>query len=134
MEQNELENLFNKRWTTLNNKGTGKTPRELAYSYFRAGWYLAQGVEEETSASFEVFWNLYDKKVGKEKSIKLWEKLSGRDKNACMEYIPRYKQAQPDKKYRKNPETFLRNKSWKDELIYSTDGGEQAKIRTILGI
>ena len=35
-----------------------------------------------------------------------------------MSYIPQYKQCQPDKKYRKNPETFLNQKAWNDELIF----------------
>ena len=70
---------------------------------------------------FGMFWNLYDKKVGKEKCQKLWHKLSKKDKEKCLDYIPLYKQAQPDKKFRKNPETFLRNKSWNDELIYNNE-------------
>lgn len=68
--------------------------------------------------SFDAFWDAYEKKVGRPKCEKLWDKLSNQDKIDCMAYIPRYKQAQPDKQYRKNPETFLRNKSWNDELIY----------------
>lgn len=73
----------------------------------------------EFTDDFMMFWNLYDKKVGKEKCQKLWFKLSKKDKGECLDYIPLYKQAQPDKKFRKNPETFLRNKSWKDELIFN---------------
>jgi hypothetical protein len=34
-----------------------------------------------------------------------------------MEHVAKYKQAQPDKKFRKNPETYLNNKSWNDEII-----------------
>ena len=41
-----------------------------------------------------------------------------------MEHIPKYKQAQPDKKFRKNPETFLNNKSWNDEIIEDTEKQE----------
>lgn len=67
---------------------------------------------------FEDFWDLYDKKVGdKVKIARKWEKLSEVDRQAIMLYVPKYKQAQPDKQYRKNPETFLNNKSWNDEII-----------------
>ena len=67
---------------------------------------------------FENFWNLYDKKVGdKTKIFNKWKKLSELEKALIFEHIPKYKSAQPDKKYRKNPETFLNNKSWNDELI-----------------
>ena len=68
--------------------------------------------------SFDTFWNAYDKKVGRPKCEKLWEKLTAQEKGQCLSYIPLYKQAQPDKQYRKNPETFLRNKAWNDEIIY----------------
>ena len=68
--------------------------------------------------SFILFWNMYDKKVGlKEKIEKKWNKLSDDDKKKIFEYIPKYKESQPDKQYRKNPDTFLNNKSWNDELI-----------------
>lgn len=68
--------------------------------------------------SFEDFWDDYDKKVGsKPKLLKKWSKLSKTTKLKIRDYIPLYKQAQPDKKYRKNPETFLNNESWNDEII-----------------
>ena len=38
-------------------------------------------------------------------------------KEQAIDYIEKYKQAQPDKRYRKNPDTYLRNESWNDELI-----------------
>jgi hypothetical protein len=76
--------------------------------------------------SFDEFWNLYDKKVGyNEKLINKWNKLPESEKKLIFEYIPKYKIAQPDKQYRKNPETFLNNKSWNDELINKKDGFKQ---------
>lgn len=67
---------------------------------------------------FSDFWDLYDKKVGsKNKLEKKWEKISEADRAKIREYIPRYKKSQPDKKFRKNPETFLNNESWNDEII-----------------
>ena len=71
--------------------------------------------------TFEDFWNAYDKKVGKPKSEKKWNKLSLKNKLLIMEYIPKYKLAQPNKKYRKNPETFFNNESWFDEIIDYND-------------
>lgn len=72
---------------------------------------------------FEDFWNLYDKKVGeKEKLSRKWASLKNGDREAAMKHIPGYKIAQPDKTYRKNPSTYLNNKSWNDELIYSKNG------------
>ena len=75
--------------------------------------------------SFDDFWNDYGKKVGKEKSERLWGRISDTDKLLIKDYIPKYKDAQPDKTYRKNPETFLRNKGWEDEIIKSSNYGIQ---------
>jgi hypothetical protein len=75
---------------------------------------------KEISIPFLNFWDLYDKKVGsKEKIQAKWNRLSPKDQEAILKYIPKYKEAQPEKRFRKNPETFLNNKSWEDEIISS---------------
>lgn len=74
-------------------------------------------VEILDSYSFEAFWDAYDKKVERIKCERKWNKLSSSDRQKALEYIPFYKQAQPNKQYRKNPDTFINNKSWNDELI-----------------
>ncbi len=80
-------------------------------------------VLKDLNVLFETFWNLYDKKVGeKGKLTKKWEKLKNADREAIIKYIPLYKIAKPDKKYRLNPETFLNNKGWLNELIYDKPG------------
>lgn len=67
---------------------------------------------------FEDFWELYDKKIGsKTKLKKKWDRLSQPLQEQIMQYIPIYIKGQPEKKYRKNPETFLNNESWNDEII-----------------
>lgn len=67
---------------------------------------------------FEKFWNLYDKKRGDKTKLETkWNKLTDKDRTAIMDYIPKYKLSQPDKQYRKDPQTFLNNKSWNDELL-----------------
>ena len=79
---------------------------------------------------FDEFWCIYDKKVGdKDKLIKKWNKLSQKDKEAIMEYIPLYKESQPEKRFRKNPETFLNNKSWNDELIFKTQPKKELTLQ-----
>ena len=143
----DIEKAFNNRWRykketllldSLNYAGIDERVKALCYDFFEAGVMLAQRFMKSPSVStmqceypdtddeafcveFETFWNAYEKKVGRPKCEKLWAKLSLADKKACIEYIPLYKQAQPDKQYRKNPETFLRNKSWNDELIYHSN-------------
>ena len=66
---------------------------------------------------FDVFWDAYDKKIGQKRCKQFWERLSNQDRLDIMEYIPKYKLSQPDKKFRKHPQTFLNNRSWEDEII-----------------
>jgi hypothetical protein len=73
---------------------------------------------ENINIDFEWFWNDYDKKVGdKQKLKKKWNKLTDEERQNAMNYLDLYKQSVPDKQFRKNPETFLNNKSWNDEII-----------------
>lgn len=82
---------------------------------------------------FELFWGSYDKKVGKPKAEKKWMALSDKEREDILSYIPKYKKVQPEKKYRKNPETFLNNRSWEDELIGENKSvkDEENKVYTI---
>lgn len=73
--------------------------------------------DKDINIEFDVFWNLYDKKIGMIKCQSKWNKLTNNEREQIIEYIPKYKFAFSDKKFRKNPETFLNNKSWNDELI-----------------
>lgn len=78
--------------------------------------------ENNYEISFMDFWELYDKKRGdKTKLEKKWDALSNEDRKKIMDHIPKYIKAEPDKKFRKDPQTFLNNCSWNDELIYSDD-------------
>lgn len=78
---------------------------------------IKENINTIVQNEFERFWNLYDKKVSKEKSFKLWIKLKTEDKMKIFETLPLYVKSTPDKQYRKNPDTYLRNKSWKDEIL-----------------
>lgn len=78
---------------------------------------------------FEKFWNLYDKKVGdRKKIIKKFNKLKEEDIDKIFETLPAYISSTPDKAYRKNPETYLNNHSWDDEIINLNNYGKQNKI------
>lgn len=77
--------------------------------------------------TFDDFWNIYDKKVGdREKIKKKFESLSQTDRYKILDHLPKYKESQPDKKFRKDPSTYLNNKSWNDEIIMS-NGSESHK-------
>lgn len=74
--------------------------------------------DKNINIEFDLFWQSYDKKRGdKFKLEKIWNNLTDTDRQNIMTYIPKYKIATPDKKYRKDPQTFFNNKSWNDELV-----------------
>ncbi|WP_312697056.1 DUF1376 domain-containing protein [Sphingobacterium mizutaii] len=80
--------------------------------------------------SFDDFWNEYDKKVGdKSKIQRKWENLKDEDRTKTMEHLPKYKMAQPNKKFRKDPETYLNNKSWNDEIISDDDVADVKQLK-----
>ncbi len=78
---------------------------------------------------FDIFWNLYDKKVNKVKTKIKWDRLSKETQQKVLDHIPKYIKSTPDKKFRKNPDTYLNNQSWNDEIIV-TNNISKHKIKT----
>ncbi len=72
--------------------------------------------EKRTSYSFSDFWDLYDKKTDRVKVEKKWDRLSEKVRREIMEVLAAYIKSTPDKKYRKNPLTWLNGNCWKDEV------------------
>jgi len=115
-----------KRW----NKDKSSTKKTLSH-----GNAMAMPLENENENENEIivelypafsdFWNLYDKKVGsRDKIEKKWNSLTQKTKEQIIDYLPGYLEATPEKAYRKNPQTFLNNKSWEDEIILKTKNNE----------
>lgn len=72
----------------------------------------------ENKIDFDIVWDLYGKKIGERKKlIDKWNKLTDNEQNLALTHIPKYVLSTPDKKYRKNFETYLNNKSYNDEII-----------------
>ena len=83
---------------------------------------IPPGGERLINFSFSEFWDLYDKKVGKKDVLeKKWLKLTEKEREEAMKYIPPYKETTPDKQFRKNPESFLNQKAWNDEIITTSN-------------
>lgn len=74
---------------------------------------------------FEKFWNLYDKKRGKEKAFYYWQKLTDEEKAKVFEHVPKYVKS-TEKQFRKDPERYLRYKTFNDEVI---DGRNKPNIK-----
>ena len=66
---------------------------------------------------FDEFWDAYDKKNGKKNCEKLYAKISEQERAKIKEHVPKYVAATPDKKYRKDPQTYLKGECWNDEII-----------------
>ena len=76
--------------------------------------------KEILRGEFDKFWNIYNKKIGdKEKLFTKWLKIKPSDKNIIFQTLPRYV-ASTEKQFRKNPETYLNNHSWNDEIVTKT--------------
>jgi hypothetical protein len=103
------------RW---NNANALQTESDSNAKKERKGKEIKGKEIKEINISFDIFWNSYDKKVGdKEKLKKKWDSLLDSEREQIISYIPKYKLIQPDKKFRKDPQTFFNNNSWNDELI-----------------
>jgi len=65
---------------------------------------------------FSVFWDLYDKKHDTKKCRSKWDKLKNNVREKIIKHVPLYVASTPDKTFRKNPETYLNNECWNDEV------------------
>jgi hypothetical protein len=60
---------------------------------------------------------LYDKKEDRPKCEKKWQKIKQGAREKIMQHLDLYVRSTPDKKYRKNPITYLNSESWNNEII-----------------
>lgn len=84
-----------------------------------------------SDVSFEMFWKVYDKKVGKPQAIRMWNKLTKTQHKKIMDNLHMYIQSTPDKQYRMNPATYLnpKNERWNDEIITNPNNTETKEQR-----
>ena len=75
--------------------------------------------EKEKYIDFLVFWDMYGKKADKNICMKKWEKLSYKEQEQILLHLPKYVKSTPDIKFRKNPSTYLNQKTWLDEIEVS---------------
>ncbi|RDY58910.1 DUF1376 domain-containing protein [Flagellimonas nanhaiensis] len=67
---------------------------------------------------FDFFWDTYDKKVDKKKCLKQWGKLTVDEIKRILDSVEHYVKQNPNRKYRKNPLTYLNGKNWEDEIDF----------------
>jgi hypothetical protein len=125
---------------------TGKQIKKLCRDFFEAGVMLGQGfvtseliLADNTPTGIEVtvmhdpildtddngfseWWDMYDKKIDRGKCEKKWAKLTDAEKRACIAATPAYVASTTDLQFRRNPMTYLNNKSWENQIIPRNNG------------
>lgn len=94
--------------------------RERQEAKARETYNNVQYAEVIEQYPFETFWNAYDKVRNRGKCEFIWQRLSDTDKANIMQHVTKYIASTPNKKYRKDPITYLKNRSWEDEIITDT--------------
>lgn len=72
--------------------------------------------DERKEKGFEMFWNLYDKRIDKGKARKAFMNLTLTDMYEAVKKVSQYVESTPDKKYRKMPSTWINNRGWESEM------------------
>jgi phage replication O-like protein O len=99
------------------NKGSSQNEQKGSSQNEQTKEIVKETNTKEKEKLFDLWYNKYDKKVSKEKSLQLFIKLSNKEINDCLQCVDNYVKSTPEKQYRKNPDTYLRNKCFNDEII-----------------
>ena len=83
--------------------------------------------KEKEIDGFDEFWTIFDKKVEKPQAEKSWKRIKPSIELQLTIYAAarKYVQSTPEKKYCKNPSTWLNNQCWNDEVVTET---QQKKV------
>lgn len=114
-------------WSKQNKKGI---PRYVASS---SDWILDAQIKlfvykhnkPPINIAFEIFWEAYGLKKGKEKCRLIWDKLSDTDRSLIMEDLPKYFETLREAKFKMYPVRYLTEKSWLDEREVKPTPAEQ---------
>ena len=71
---------------------------------------------ERKNKAFEMFWNLYNKKVDRPQTKITFMTLTLNEMGEAIKAVKTYVDLTPDKKYRKNPRTWLNSRGWENEM------------------
>lgn len=73
-------------------------------------------ITKVTDDRFAEFWDLYDKKVDPKKCKAKWARLKESEITKIFEVVESYVKSTPEKKYRRNPSTWLNNEGWNSPI------------------
>lgn len=77
--------------------------------------------QPQTCLTFEQFWDMYGKKIDREKCRKRFAKVPETDRATIARVLPVYVGSTPEVAYRKNPLTWLNGQCWHDEMQAQPD-------------
>ena len=77
--------------------------------------------DERKSKGFNMFWAMYDKRVDEKNCRISFMRLTLEDMGKAINGVKSYVDSTPDKKYRKNPRTWINQKGWESEIVLSDD-------------
>jgi len=77
--------------------------------------------DERKSKGFNMFWAMYDKRVDEKNCRISFMRLTLEDMGKAINGVKSYVDSTPDKKYRKNPRTWINQKGWESEIVLSED-------------
>jgi len=69
---------------------------------------------------FDEFWEGYDKKVDRKKTMAKWARLNKGEIDKIFTVLTDYVKSKPDRQYRKNPLSWLNGEGWNDEIEFKT--------------
>jgi len=98
-------------------KSTPKQSKSTLNSTVNPQSKLKDSKEDNNKISFNVFWDLYNKKVGVKECELKWNKLDIETQQKIIDFIPMFLKSITDKKYQPHPKTFLNQERWKDEIV-----------------
>ena len=95
------------------------------------GGVLPYPDEENKEEIFNLWWNLYDKKRSKKKTMNYWFKnIKLNTISDIMKHTKVYVEG-TEKQYRKDPHSYLLNECWEDEIILDPEVIEEQKLKQI---
>jgi len=79
----------------------------------------AQTVDKSSDdlSEFDLVWEIYDRKGNKKTSQLRFSKLTAKQKKLMSIHLPKYIISTPDKRFRKNLESYINLECWNDEIL-----------------
>ena len=116
---NDLLDVINFQNCSLTPEGKIKFKEQLPVhlNLLSTAFKKATIVEAEVAVTFEMFWNVYNKKINKIRCTPLWGKLSKTEQIAAFMGVKKYDRYLQRENWRTkaDPENYLRNRMWENE-------------------